>query len=166
MNLRSNRTYCYYPFAKSIGDRSWQRKLRIWLITLAIAQDTGLIIVAIATLVAVGIEINFMFENGTVLLTDLLLLFIYLEVLTMVAVYYKSGELPIKFPLYIAIVALARYLILDMKNIDTWRILGITVAILLLGLSIIVIHYCKTNLLEKKTKAESTNPFLVESACG
>ena len=44
---------------------------------LAIAQDIGLIIVAIATLVAVGIEINFMVENGTVLLTDLLLLFIY-----------------------------------------------------------------------------------------
>lgn len=122
--------------------------------SLALAQDIGLIIVAIATLVAVGIEINFMFDNGTVLLTDLLLLFIYLEVLTMVAVYYKSGELPIKFPLYIAIVALARYLILDMKNIDTWRILGITVAILLLGISIIVIHYCKTNLFEKTTKAE------------
>lgn len=121
---------------------------------LAIAQDIGLIIVAIATLVAVGIEINFMFENGTVLLTDLLLLFIYLEVLTMVAVYYKSGELPIKFPLYIAIVALARYLILDMKNIDTWRILGITVAILLLGVSIIVIHYCKTNLFEKNARDE------------
>jgi len=122
---------------------------------LAIAQDIGLIIVAIATLVAVGIEINFMFENGTVLLTDLLLLFIYLEVLTMVAVYYKSGELPIKFPLYIAIVALARYLILDMKNIDTWRILGITVAILLLGISIIVIHYCKTNLFEKDARDEN-----------
>lgn len=122
--------------------------------SLAVAQEIGLLIVAIATLVAVGIEIDFMFENGTVLLTDLLLLFIYLEVLTMIAVYYKSGELPIKFPLYIAIVALARYLILDMKNIDTWRILGITVAILLLGLSIIVIHYCKTNLLEKTAKAE------------
>ncbi|MEX0615956.1 MAG: phosphate-starvation-inducible PsiE family protein [Methylophaga sp.] len=116
---------------------------------LAVAQDIGLIIVAIATLVAVGIEINVMIQNGTVLLTDLLLLFIYLEVLTMVAVYYQSGELPIKIPLYIGIVALARYLILDKKNIDTWRILGITLAILLLGISIIVIHYCKSNLLDK-----------------
>ncbi len=122
---------------------------------LAIAQDIGLIIVAIATLVAVGIEINVMIQNGTVLLTDLLLLFIYLEVLTMVAVYYQSGELPIKIPLYIGIVALARYLILDMKNIDTWRILGITLAILLLGLSIIVIHYCKGNLLEKALNKQS-----------
>jgi len=112
--------------------------------TLALAQDFGLIVVALATLVAIGIEIKIMVDNSYVSLTDLLLLFIYLEVLTMVAVYYESGELPIKIPLYIAIVALARYLILDMKNIDTWRIMGITSAILLLGLSIIVIHYCKT----------------------
>lgn len=114
--------------------------------SLKVAQDIGLIIVAIATIFATGIEVQVMFNNHGVSLTDLLLLFIYLEVLTMVAVYYESGELPIKIPLYIAIVALARYLILDMKNIDTWRILGITSAILLLGASIIVIHYCKAKL--------------------
>jgi protein PsiE len=117
--------------------------------TLALAQDFGLIVVAIATMVAIGIEIKVMIDNSYVSLTDLLLLFIYLEVLTMVGVYYESGELPIKIPLYIAIVALARYLILDMKNIDTWRILGITSAILLLGVSIIVIQYCKANLPNK-----------------
>lgn len=117
--------------------------------TLALAQDFGLVVVAIATLVAIGIEIDIMVDNRYVSLTDLLLLFIYLEVLTMVAVYYESGELPIKIPLYIAIVALARYLILDMKNIDTWRIMGITSAILLLGLSIIVVHYCKTIMQDK-----------------
>lgn len=116
---------------------------------LALAQDFGLVVVALATLVAIGIEINIMVENRFVSLTDLLLLFIYLEVITMVAVYYESGELPIKIPLYIAIVALARYLILDMKNIDTWRIIGITSAILLLGASIIVIHYCKTLMKEE-----------------
>jgi protein PsiE len=115
--------------------------------SLKVAQDIGLIIVAIATIFATGIEVQVMFNNHGVSLTDLLLLFIYLEVLTMVAVYYESGELPIKIPLYIAIVALARYLILDMKNIDTWRILGITAAILLLGASIIVIHYCKAKLI-------------------
>lgn len=108
-----------------------------------IAQDIGLIIVAIATFVATGIEVNVMLENGAVTLTDLLLLFIYLEVLTMVAIYYRSGELPIKIPLYIAIVALARYLILDMKNVDTWRIVGVAGAIFLLGLTILVIQYCK-----------------------
>jgi protein PsiE len=67
----------------------------------------------------------------------------------MVAIYYESGELPIHIPLYIAIVALARYLILDMKNIDTWRTLGIASAILLMAISIIVIYYCKRVLKEK-----------------
>lgn len=117
--------------------------------SLTIAQDIGLIIVAIATVIAIGIEVKVMIDNRDITLSDLLLLFIYLEVLSMVAIYYESGELPIQIPLYIAIVALARYLILDMKNIDTWRILGITSAILLLAASIIVIHYCKRALKEK-----------------
>ncbi|BDZ74306.1 MULTISPECIES: phosphate-starvation-inducible protein PsiE [Methylophaga] len=117
--------------------------------SLLFAQDVGLILVAIATMVAIGIEVNIMITNSYVSLTDLLLMFIYLEVLTMVAVYYESGELPIKIPLYIAIVALARYLILDMKNIDTWRILGIASSILLIGASIIIIHYCKQLIQDK-----------------
>jgi len=117
---------------------------------LLMAQDLGLIIVALATFVATGIEVNVMIQNADVTLTDLLLLFIYLEVLTMVAIYFESGELPIKIPLYIAIVALARYLILDMKNVDTWRILGIASAIVLLGLSIVIIHYCKAYLSDSK----------------
>jgi protein PsiE len=116
----------------------------------AVTQEFALVVVAIATLVAIGLEVKLMVDNQIVTLTDLLLLFIYLEVLTMVAVYYESGELPIKIPLYIAIVALARYLILDMKNIDTWRILGITSAILLLGLSILLIQYCKHGVPKKQ----------------
>jgi protein PsiE len=118
-------------------------------LALSITQDIGLVIVAISTIVAIGIEIGLMLDNQFVSLSDLLLLFIYLEVLTMVAVYYKSGELPIKIPMYIAIVALARYLILDMKNFETWRILGIASAILVIGLAIIVIHYCQEILTSK-----------------
>lgn len=123
-----------------------QRVKRSICWALALIQDIGLIIVAISTIVAIGIEIEVMISNHFVSLSDLLLLFIYLEVLTMVAVYYKSGELPIKIPMYIAIVALARYLILDMKNFETWRILGISAAILLIGFAIIVIYYCQKNL--------------------
>ena len=44
-------------------------------------------------------------------------------------------------PLYIAIVAVARYLILDMKNLDTMRVLGLSAAILILVLSIIALIY-------------------------
>lgn len=105
------------------------------------AQDIGLLIIAIATLVAVGFEIASMISVRTVALADLLLLFIYLEVLAMIAIYLDSGKLPVRMPLYIAIVALARYLILDMKNLDTWRILGIAGAALIIALAILVIRY-------------------------
>ena len=104
-------------------------------------EDVGLIIIAISTVIAVGIEISSMFEARTVTLADLLLLFIYLEVLAMVAMYLDSGKLPVRMPLYIAIVALARYMILDMKSMDTWRILGVAGAVLLISLGILVLRY-------------------------
>ena len=74
-------------------------------------------------------------------LADLLLLFIYLEVLAMVSMYLKAGKLPIRIPIYIAIVALARYLILDMKEMDTWRLLGVGGTALLLTLTVFLIRY-------------------------
>lgn len=111
---------------------------------LKFAEHIGLLIIAIATLVAVGFELVVMFRQQMVTLADLLLLFIYLEVLAMVSVYLNSGKLPIRMPLYIAIVALARYLILDMKNLDTWRMLGIAGATLLIALTILIIRYGHT----------------------
>ncbi len=85
-----------------------------------------------------------MIEQRQVTLADLLLMFIYLEVLAMAAIYLESGKLPVRMPLYIAIVALARYLILDMKNLDTWRMLGIAAAALIFAIAILVIRYGHT----------------------
>ncbi|ABV86808.1 phosphate-starvation-inducible protein PsiE [Shewanella pealeana] len=100
-----------------------------------------LIIIAIATVVAIGQEIKHIFDVGAVTLADLLLLFIYLEVLAMVSHYAESGKLPIRMPLYIAIVALARYLILDMKAMDDWRIIAISLSTLTLAATVIVIRW-------------------------
>ena len=69
------------------------------------------------------------------------LLFIYLEVFAMVSLYLKSGRLPVRMPLYIAVVALARYIILDMKNLDTERMLGLSGAILIIAIAILVIRF-------------------------
>ncbi len=109
--------------------------------TLIWVQDVGLLIIAIATIIAVGIEISSMVAAMTVTLADLLLLFIYLEVLAMVAIYLDSGKLPVRMPLYIAIVALARYMILDMKSLDTWRMVGVAGAALLIALTILLIRF-------------------------
>jgi len=120
---------------------------------ITLLENLGLIIIAVATVIAAGIEISSMIEAKTVKLADLLLLFIYLEVLTMVAMYLDSGKLPVRMPLYIAIVALARYLILDMKSLDNWRIIGIAVAILLISLAILIHRYGHTKLPYQKDEA-------------
>ena len=90
---------------------------------LSLVENAGLLVIAIATIFAMGSETMTMVRAMQVTLSDLLLLFLYLEVLAMVGLYYGSGKLPVRFPLYIAMVALARYLILDMKSIDNWRML-------------------------------------------
>jgi protein PsiE len=109
--------------------------------SLTIVQDLGLLIIAISTVIAIGIEVKVMIEARHVRLADLLLLFIYLEVLAMVAIYLESGKLPIRIPIYIAIVALARYLILDIKGMETWRIIAIAAAALVLAVTVLVIRY-------------------------
>ena len=104
-------------------------------------QLLGLLIIATATLVAIGHQLHEMVLLLRVNLADLLLLFIYLEVLAMVAMYLKAGKLPIRIPIYIAIVALARYLILDMKEMDNWRLLVTAATALLLAICVFVIRF-------------------------
>lgn len=108
---------------------------------LGLVEFIGLAVITAATVVAGVGEVRLMLAAGVVTLADLLLLFLYLEILAMVGLYFESGKLPVRFPLYIAIVALARYLVLDMKNLDEWRILGVTTSILLLTLAVLAIRY-------------------------
>jgi len=111
---------------------------------LVIIEDIGLLVIAISTVIAMGFEVAAMFKAMRVTLADLLLLFIYLEVLAMAGIYLKSGKLPVRMPLYIAIVALARYMILDMKNLDTLKMLGLAGAIFIIAISILAIRYGHT----------------------
>jgi protein PsiE len=116
----------------------WQR---VGQRALALIEDVGLVVIAIATVIALGQEVMTMIEQRRVTLADLLLLFIYLEVLTMVGLYLTSGQLPVRMPLYIGMVALARYLILDVKEMDAWRMLAVAGAVLLLAAAVLLIRY-------------------------
>jgi len=114
---------------------------RFALSLLSIIEHVGLAIITVATVIAGYLEVMVMVEARTVTLADLLLMFLYLEILAMVAVYYRSGQLPVRFPIYIAIVALARYIVLDTKNMDDIRMLAVTAAILLLAGAVLLIRY-------------------------
>jgi len=109
--------------------------------TLDIVEWVGLLVISIATVVAIGQETWEMVLARKVLLQDILLLFIYLEILTMVGLYFKSGKLPLRYPIYIAMVAIARYIIIGMKQLDGWTILAFAGAILVLALAVVAIRY-------------------------
>jgi|TARA_B110000305_G_C19313082_1_gene574971 protein PsiE len=81
-----------------------------------IAEKALLIFIAFATLCATIQEIIELIKIQRVLLADLLLLFIYTEVLGMVAAFYRSNRIPVTLPLFIAITALSRMIILQGKE--------------------------------------------------
>lgn len=106
-----------------------------------ITEYFGLLVITIATIIAGVDEVMHMVDARQVTLGDLLLLFLYLEVLAMVGIYLKSGKLPIRFPIYIAIVALARLLILDLKSLSEWEMIAIAGTITLLSFAVLVLRY-------------------------
>lgn len=99
-----------------------------------------LICIAIATVCATVIEISTLISDREVELADLLLLFIYTEVLGMVGVFYRSGSIPITLPLFIAITALSRMIILQGKGSDPQNLLYEAGAILMLAIAVLIIR--------------------------
>ena len=70
-------------------------------------------VILVSTVIAVGIEIRTMYLNQSVTLADLLLMFLYLEVMAMVRVFWEQQSISISLPLLIAITALSRFIILQ-----------------------------------------------------
>ncbi len=120
-------------------------------------EQIGLLIILIATIIAVGQEVMVMINQMKVELKDLLLLFIYLEIIAMIQIYYEEHRLPIRFPIYIAIVALARFIILDSKSFEMWHLLEIGLTILILTIAVYVVRYGHVNLPYSSSKSEKQN---------
>ena len=96
-------------------------------------EKAFLIIIAIFTIAAMGQEVLLLIENRKVELKDLLLMFIYAEVLGMLAAFYASHRIPITIPLFIAMTALARLIILQGKDGDPSILLYESGAIILIA---------------------------------
>ena len=114
-----------------------------------------MVIILISTVIAVGIEISKMFKNRSVTLADLLLMFLYLEVLAMVRVFWNQQSISITLPLLIAITALARFIILQGKEMDPTALVYEAVAIVLIAGAIVILrlrHSDKLGLKKKKSK--------------
>jgi protein PsiE len=108
---------------------------------LSIAELIGLILIGLATAFAMVQETWQVLRSGRVTLTDLLLMFLYLEVLAMDARYLRLGQLPVRFPLYIAMASLARDLILRFGDAGEMHLLATAFGIVMLAAGIFILRY-------------------------
>ena len=102
---------------------------------IGVSERVLLFIIAVATLYATVIEIIRMISVREVNLSDLFLLFIYAEVLGMVATFYANNRIPVTLPLIIAMTALTRMIILQSKDVNAINIIYEATGILILAIS-------------------------------
>lgn len=103
-------------------------------------EKSILFIILISTLVAILFELLNMIEVQYVSLADLLLLFIYVEVIGMVRVYYVSNRVRMTYPLFIAITALSRLIILQRKDLDPEILIYEASAIVLIAIAAVILR--------------------------
>ena len=118
-------------------------------------QLVAVLAVLIATIIAFFVELSFMYETKTIGLADLLLMFIYIEVLGLVRSYWETRAVRITYPLVIAITALARYIILQDKNSDPANLIYIALAILIVSIATVVVRFRNSKYL--KIDSNKTN---------
>ena len=115
-------------------------------------QLVAVVAVLIATIIAFFVELSVMYETKVVGLADLLLMFIYIEVLGLVRSYWETRAVRITYPLVIAITALARYIILQDKNSDPANLIYIALAILIVSLATVVVRFRNSKYLKIDSK--------------
>ena len=104
-------------------------------------QLTAVLFVLVSTIIAFFLEVKEMYDNKDIELADLLLMFIYIEVIGLVKSYWETRSVRITYPLVIAITALARFIILQDKDGDPSNLIYISIAILIVAISTVVIRF-------------------------
>ncbi len=110
-----------------------------------LAEKVLLAAIALLAVVATAQEILTIIENQRIELADLLLLFIYTEVLGMIGIFFVSKRIPITLPIFIAITAISRLIILQGKDMDMISLLYESAAILILSLAILAVRFRPKN---------------------
>lgn len=98
--------------------------------------------VVLVVVIAAGIgHVRGMLHSGEVGIGDLLLLFMYLEIVSMVETYWRMGKLPVRMPLYIAMVGIARHLMADSAYHSPLLMISGAAAIVLLALGVLIVRF-------------------------
>ena len=109
-------------------------------------------VLIICTIIAIGMEIQGMIAVYKVTLADILLLFIYIEIIGMIKEYWVSKMIRMSYPLFIAMTALARMIIMQRKDVDPSAYVYESVAILILAISIVVLRVRHMEILNRRSK--------------
>ena len=119
-------------------------------------QLVAVIVVLVSTIIAFFLEMKEMYENKDITLADLLLMFIYIEVIGLVRSYWETQSVRITYPLIIAITALARFIILQDKESDPANLIYISLAILIVAIATVIIRFRNSRFLkiEKSRSSE------------
>ena len=116
-----------------------------------ILEKIVLSILIVCTVIAIGMEIQEMIINLKVTLADILLLFIYIEIIGMIKEYWVSKVIRMSYPLFIAMTALARLIIMGRKDVEPSAYVYESVAILILAIAIVVLRVRHLEILNRKT---------------
>lgn len=104
-----------------------------------------LFLITVVVVWTAGKEFLVIVQKGTADLKDILLLFIYLELLAMIGIYFKTHRLPVQFLIFIAITALSRHLVVDVQAVSDyfhlWLLATISIAILALSGSVVILTW-------------------------
>ena len=111
-------------------------------------QLVAVVVVLVSTIVAFLLEIIKMYEVQNVTLADLLLMFIYIEVIGSVRSYWESRSVRVIYPLIIAITALSRFIILQDKESDPTNLIYLAGAILIVSIATVVIRFRRSKYLK------------------
>ena len=117
-------------------------------------QLVAVIVVLVSTIIAFFLEMKEMYDNKDITLADLLLMFIYIEVIGLVRSYWETQSVRITYPLIIAITALARFIILQDKESDPANLIYISLAILIVAIATVIIRFRNSKYLKiEKSKS-------------
>ena len=119
-----------------------------------ILEKIVLSILIVCTVIAIGMEIQEMIINLKVTLADILLLFIYIEIIGMIKEYWVSKVIRMSYPLFIAMTALARLIIMGRKDVEPSAYVYESVAILILAIAIVVLRVRHMEILNRKSNTK------------
>jgi len=109
-------------------------------------------VLIVCTIIAIGMEVQGMIAVFRVTLADILLLFIYIEIIGMIKEYWISKVIRMSYPLFIAMTALARMIIMQRKDVDPSAYVYESIAILIIAIAIVVLRVRHMEILNRRSK--------------